>query len=383
MAEPLIDVLIPVFNGAPWLRESIASIQRQTHAALRIHVVDDGSTDSTPHILADIQAGDSRVHVHRQDNAGIVDALNHGLRYCDADWLARHDADDVALPQRLQRQLEYIMAYPDCVAVGAKARHIDGAGRPLGSVTELRPPEQADFDWMPAREPYLMHPFMLARRAAITAVGGYRHASHSEDSDLYWRLRERGRLHNLDAVLGDYRMHEASISSGSIVNGRLMAIGSQLAALSARRRAHGRADLAFDKSDTALRRRVVTLQAMAGLAGGVLDANERDRFELAISAKLLELAGYLPYELDPDDCRFIGRALARHGSRAGNANRRALTTQVARAAVRLCVAGRPRDAARLLRPAAIPEFIGRLVWTNGVPPRVRTWWHRLFMGASS
>ncbi len=377
--DDLIEVLIPVYNGAAWLAESLASIQRQTHTALCIHVVDDGSTDATPDILATAAARDRRIHVHRQPNGGIVAALNHGLGFCTAKWVARHDADDLAAPTRLQRQLAYLTAHPDCVAVGATARHIDAKGTARGTTTVLRPPEQADATWLPAREPYLMHPFMMARRQALQAVGGYRNVLHAEDSDLYWRLRDLGRLHNLPEVLGDYRLHDNSISSASLHNGRLMAVSSQLSALSARRRQAGQADLVFDTSHAQRLRQARTLHDMVEQAGAELTGDERRHLTMAVAAKLLELASYLPYEPDADDCRLIAKALQHvvFGNSSGvcRANQRALAGQLTRSAVRLCQASRPRDALRLLPARLWPAFALRYAVHCGVPARWRARLH--------
>jgi hypothetical protein len=87
----------------------------------------------------------------------------------------------------------------------------------------------------------------MVRRASVVGLGGYRYVYHSEDTDLYWRLLDHGQLHNLDSILGDYRMHSGSISGSSIVNGRIMSLGSQLAALSARRRRSRLPDSVFPK----------------------------------------------------------------------------------------------------------------------------------------
>lgn len=372
--EATIDVLIPVFNGAAWIEASIDSIRQQTHRALRMHVVDDGSDDATPTILGRLAALDPRLEVHTKTNGGIVEALNHGLSFCTSEWLARHDADDLASPHRLATQLAYLLAHDDCVAVGATARHIDAAGLPLGTFTRLRPPAQADAGWFPAKEPYLMHPFLLARRADVVAAGAYRDVPYAEDSDLYWRLRERGRLHNLDDVLGDYRVHDHSLSSTSIVNGRLMSVGSQLAALSARRRMAHAPDLAFDRARVVRLRACRGTRAMVDAASADLAPAERHAFALAVAAKLLELTSYQPYELDPDDCAFVRDAVRLHATAIAAANRRALGGQLSRASVRLFAAGRKRDAMRLLSWRTAPQFALRYAIRAGLPDSLR---HRL------
>ena len=222
----MIDVLLPVHNGASTVAEAIESLRRQTLCNLRIVAIDDGSTDGTPQILAALAREDSRITVLTRRNGGIVDALNAGLQLCSSEFVARQDADDISDRTRLEMQLGYLEQNPDCVAVSGAVRHIDETGRPTGTTQHFRSPESADARWAPSREPYLCHPFLMVRRAAMQAVGGYRYVHNAEDTDLYWRLSERGRLHNLDLRLGDYRMHAASISGGSIVSGRIMALSS-------------------------------------------------------------------------------------------------------------------------------------------------------------
>src|ERR1700736_3109855 len=97
-AEPIVDVLIPVYNGAPTVRESLNSIRAQTIRDIRIVVIDDGSTDATVEILAELAREDPRIVTIRKPNGGIVDALNLGLQHCRAEFLARFDADDIAYP---------------------------------------------------------------------------------------------------------------------------------------------------------------------------------------------------------------------------------------------------------------------------------------------
>lgn len=347
-AAPSIDVLIPAFNAAHTIRQAVESIQGQTVCDIVIHVVDDGSSDATPLILAELAANDARIRIHRKANGGIVDALNYGLKFCTAALIARHDADDIAYPDRLAVQASYLADRPDVLAVGSAVRHVDEAGIPTNSIARLDPPECADLFAVPAREPYLIHPFLMVRRAAVEAVGGYRHAHHAEDTDLYWRLLERGKLHNLDDVLGDYRMHGNSISGASIVNGRVMAIGSQLASFSARRRRVGKEDLPFRSSQLAELQKAGSLEAMVAIAAEPLDAAERPLFAEAVAAKLLELASYRPYELERSDCRFV-RMVADRGFAHLAADSRALQIRrVTGAGARIAAAGRPADALLLV-----------------------------------
>ena len=145
----LVDVIIPVFNGSAYLEDALGSIQRQTVADIRLIVVDDGSWDATPQILGRIAASDPRVLVLTTPNQGIVGALNLALAQCSADYVARHDADDLAYPDRFSAQLSYFEDHPGCVALSGTVRHIDERGEPVGSFGRVPRPENADPRYVP------------------------------------------------------------------------------------------------------------------------------------------------------------------------------------------------------------------------------------------
>lgn len=304
-SAPLVDVLLPVYNGAATIAESVESLLAQTMTRLRILVVDDGSKDATPQILADLSRRDPRVVVITQPNGGIVEALNHGLSHVIAPFVARQDADDISFPDRLERQLAAFEANPGLVAISGSCIHIDGEGRETGTRYTIPDADAADSHSLPATEPYLLHPFLMVRAEAFAAAKGYRYVFHSEDTDLYWRLRETGRLKNFPEALGKMRLHAGSISNASLQNGRIMAVQSQLAAISARRRAAGREDLPFPRTALAEYRTAANLEAMIAIAGRSLDHAERDFLRKAAAVKLLELASGRLYEIDDVDCGFV------------------------------------------------------------------------------
>lgn len=376
IAAGAVSVLVPAWNAAATLRPSLLSVLDQALPPLEVVVVDDGSTDATPAILAEMAAAEPRIRVLRQANGGIVAALNAGLPLCRGALIARHDADDLADPGRFARQAAWLAGHPDCVAVAGAYRLIDHAGRPVvrDGVAQCQAPADpaaADPAWLPAIEPYLCHPFAMFRAAALRAVGGYRHVFNAEDSDLYWRLGERGRLVNLPELMGSYRLHDTSISARSIGSGRIMAVFSQLAALSARRRAAGRPDLAFPAQRRPAVLAAAGIEALLTLAGDGLEPWELDHLRAASAAKLLELAGYRPYELELADCRFI-RSVLKAPPPHAPANGRLLRRQLAATAARLLRTGRPREALALLPPGLAPEALaravtGRFFWTRLVP----------------
>src|SRR5215831_2949062 len=361
MNQSIVDVLLPVFNDATTITEAIESLQRQTFTSFRIIVIDDGSTDRTPEVLAALAAGDSRITVLTQPNGGIVDALNAGLRQCQAEFVARQDGDDISDPSRLAVEFDYLRSHADCVAVSGAAKHIDEQGRYLGTVQTFPQPDRADPRWAPSREPYLMHPFLMARRADLQAIGGYRYVYYSEDTDLCWRLQERGAMQNLDMPLGKYRMHARSLSSASVINGRIMALSSQLAGLSALRRRTGQTDLHFPKEAITEYRKAQTLSKLWELGKRQLDDDEARYLRIAVASKLLELTAYRPYELEFSDCQFIRGALDEL-SRLPHPNRNDLSRLYAMAGARLLLSGRFREMATLAPPRLYLPMISRAVF---------------------
>jgi glycosyltransferase involved in cell wall biosynthesis len=303
--SPVVDVVLPVYNGASTVKESVDSVRAQTIQDIRIIIVDDGSTDDTPKVLAELAREDSRVHLLRKSNGGIIETLNFGLAHCRAEFVARQDADDLSDPIRLAAQVDFLRTHQDCVAVSCGARHIDVHGESTGHVAFGSRGGSTDPYWIPAREPYLLHPFLMLRRSILERAGNYRYVYNAEDTDLYWRLRELGRIDIDNKVLGSYRMHDQSISGGSVLNGRIMALGSQLAALSARRRKSNRPDILFRKEAVDEYRKAGSLQGICAAAQKNLDAEEAAYLRIATCAKLLQMEAYRPYDLEIDDARFI------------------------------------------------------------------------------
>jgi glycosyltransferase involved in cell wall biosynthesis len=360
----LIDVVIPVHDCAATVGEAVASIQRQTVRDIRIVVVDDGSTDGTLDVVRQMAARDPRIHVIGKANGGIVDALNLGLSVCTAPYLARHDGDDLAYPERFERQLAYLAANPECVAVGAWARLIDADGRPTGEYS-------AQADAVPAREPYLLHPFLMARLAAVQAIGGYRHNLLAEDADLYWRLQEVGALVNLPETLGDYRVHTGSTTARSIARGRMNALFSEMAALSAMRRRRGRPDIEFTRAFVAEVTRCEGLPAVVAAGEAKVFDDERRWLRIAVAAKLIDLCFIRHYRLELDDCRFIRAAYDAGWGLLDVRGRVANTERLIRIAKALIEQGRIGLAAIVSPPRLYVRLLPRLAFRWLVPEGLR------------
>ncbi len=369
--RPAVDVLIPVHNGAETIEGSLASIQAQSTRDIRILVLNDGSTDATAAIVRRLAAADSRLTLIDKPRGGIVDTLNDGLALCTAEFIARHDADDLAMPDRFEKQLSHLRRHGDCAAVSGAARHIDGSGQTLGPVYHLPSPDLSDWNAYPQREPYLMHPFLMMRRAAVEQVGGYRDVFYAEDTDLYWRLQEIGTLCNLPDLLGEYRVHQDSVTGASFLNGKISAVNSQRAGLSAKRRREGRPDLAFSKEALAEYRAAGSMARIVEVGSRDLDATEAERLGVAACAKLLELASYRPYELQIEDCPFIRDTIEAGLPRMTAANRAGCIRMLSGSAARLASRGQVGAAMRLAPRRFYASAVARFALRMSAPYTLR------------
>ncbi len=209
MSAPAVSVLMAVYNGAPWVADAARSVLAQTLGDLELVVVDDGSTDATGDVLAGV--GDSRLRVERREHEGLTRALNHGLRVARAPLVARLDADDIALPERLARQVAFLETHPEIGVLGSAAREVNGDGR---EVRVVRPPEDdgALRRALIRRNP-MLHSTVTMRRHIVEAVGGYDpRFAVAQDYDLWMRLAGVTRLANLSEALVVRRLLAGRVS---------------------------------------------------------------------------------------------------------------------------------------------------------------------------
>jgi glycosyltransferase involved in cell wall biosynthesis len=210
--QPACSVILPVYNAGKYLHDAIESVLRQSFTDFELLLLNDGSTDASLQCLESFAAQDPRCHVHSWPNRGLIATLNEGIRLARADIIMRMDADDVCYPLRFEKQMAFLDAHPECVAVGARVRLIDPDGQPLRVFTDAVDHEVIDTAHMSGKGGAIPHPSVAMRKAAIISCGAYRpDYPHAEDIDLFLRLAEIGRLANLPEVLLDYRQHPGSI----------------------------------------------------------------------------------------------------------------------------------------------------------------------------
>jgi glycosyltransferase involved in cell wall biosynthesis len=207
---PQLSVVLPVWNGARYLDAAIDSVLGQDHPSFELIIVDDGSTDHSTAIARSAASRDHRVSLLSLPHVGLSTALNAGLDAARGKYVARMDADDIALQGRLRKQCAFLDEHPEHVAVGSAIHVVDDRDRNLGVYTF---PRGAALDHALLHGHPVCHPTVTVRREVLVTAGGYRQPFYpAEDLDLWVRLRAVGPLANMGEPLLRYRMHPDSVS---------------------------------------------------------------------------------------------------------------------------------------------------------------------------
>ena len=210
--NPLVTVQMPVFNGACYLQDSVKSILAQTYTNFEFLIIDDGSTDNSLELLRSFEATDKRVKLISRKNRGLGATQHELCTAAQGTYVAQLDQDDVAFPDRLARQVAYLIEHPDVVCVGTAYQIIDSRDRLL---TTLSPPtDDAEIQLLNLQgHCAILHPSAMMRKSALDTVGGYDAVFNTAvDIDLWLRLGELGKLANMPDALVQYRLHENSAS---------------------------------------------------------------------------------------------------------------------------------------------------------------------------
>jgi glycosyltransferase involved in cell wall biosynthesis len=209
--EPVVSVVLPVRDAVATLQGALNSIVTQTFGHFELIVVDDGSTDGSAHVLTQARERDSRIRVVSNPGRGLTVAINHGVSLAQGRFIARQDADDVSMPDRLERQVECLSRREDVCAVGTATVIIDGAGEALGDFP-VRIGAAAVRAGLTSARATPVHGSMMIRRESLAAVGGYRQAFlAAQDFDLWLRLLERSDIDNIDEPLYRWRLASGSV----------------------------------------------------------------------------------------------------------------------------------------------------------------------------
>jgi len=186
-APPLVSVLLPIYNTEKYLTESLTSLLEQTYSNLEIIAIDDASTDGSFEILQAFATQNPQVRAFKNEsNLGICRTLNHALTLAQGDYIARMDADDIAMEDRIRLQVEFLESNPDCSLVGVCNLFVDVAGQAMS--TGHFPCTYQEVDRVLLLTSPVSHNW-VCRLEAYQRLGGYRDMAPVEDYDFLLRLK--------------------------------------------------------------------------------------------------------------------------------------------------------------------------------------------------
>ena len=228
MTPPLVSVVVPAYNAAWSLDETLASVCAQTYPELEVLVVDDGSTDATAEVAATWSGRDPRVRLISKPNGGVASARNRGMREARGVYVAPIDADDLWAPDHVERQVAALEAAgPGAGMAFARTVFIDGQGRPLPAGPPEQPepvkPPDVDFRGLLLRNSVANGSAAVFRRDRMLEAGGYDEGLRAaggegaEDWKLTLTLAASGRVVYVPAPTVQYRISHSSMSRDAAV----------------------------------------------------------------------------------------------------------------------------------------------------------------------
>jgi len=209
MASPKISVIMSVYNGEKYLRESVESILNQTFTSFEFIIVNDGSTDSSLDIIRSYD--DDRIRlIDNEQNIGLTKSLNKALRFAGGEYIARQDADDVSLPNRLERQVNYLEKHPEVAVLGTSVYLIDEDGKTTTKVVALAGPTLKDLH----KGNQFTHGSVMFKKDIVAELGGYNESlRYVQDYELWLRLAKKHHIGNLREPLYKLRFHTAKLGT--------------------------------------------------------------------------------------------------------------------------------------------------------------------------
>jgi glycosyltransferase involved in cell wall biosynthesis len=203
MKSPEITIIVPIYNGAAYLAETLQSILSQTFTDYELLAIDDGSTDNSADIVRSLK--DDRIRLIQRDNAGLCHALNLGIAEAKAPYIARSDQDDVSFPDRLERQLRVMEDHPEALGVFSYVTKLGSKHTWSNADRFVMAPGKLK-EYQPMEDGCLEPSTIFIRTAALRSIGGFRQAYYPvDDWDMECRLAQVGRVLIMCEPLVAYR----------------------------------------------------------------------------------------------------------------------------------------------------------------------------------
>lgn len=215
MDDPLITVLMPVYNAMPYLTYAVDSILNQTEQRFVLIAIDDGSIDDSLIYLRSVQSPKMKVYEYGKN--GLIKTLNYGLSLVQTPFVAIMDADDISEINRLKFELDFLQKNHDFVLVGTSVSYFGESHK--GSEWRIKLPSDHDELIMGLRKgkAVITHATVMIRNSALQKIGGYKEDSFPiPDYDMFLRISSEGKLANLTDVYCRIRFHEKSFTSNNL-----------------------------------------------------------------------------------------------------------------------------------------------------------------------
>jgi glycosyltransferase involved in cell wall biosynthesis len=208
MSDPLVTIIVPIYNGSAYLSETLDSLLSQTFRDFELLAIDDGSTDGSGEIVRSIK--DERIRLIGKENGGLCEALNLGIAEARAPYIARSDQDDISFSERLKRQLHVMENHPETLAVFSYSTKFGSKHRWSNADKMVMAPGDLK-QYEPMEDGCLLCSTMFVRTAALRSIGGFRQAYYpADDWDLECRLAEEGKVLILREPLVAYRFQTSA-----------------------------------------------------------------------------------------------------------------------------------------------------------------------------
>jgi glycosyltransferase involved in cell wall biosynthesis len=211
--KPQVTVLMSVYNGEKYLREAIDSILGQTFKDFEYLIIDDGSTDSSSDIIRSYT--DSRIRlIQNEKNIGLTRSLNKGLKLAKGEYIARMDADDISMPERLEKQVRFLDEHKNVALISSSVIFIDSCGKEVRRWDLATDSDEIKSIFLRDQN-QILHPFSMYKKRCVEKVGMYREEFEvAQDVDLWMRMIERYDIANVQEALGVYRIGRNSVTTG-------------------------------------------------------------------------------------------------------------------------------------------------------------------------
>jgi len=210
--QSLVSVIILSYNKAQYLKEAIGSVLFQGFHDFEIIVINDASEDNTENIVKDLMEKDSRIRYFKNEtNLGIVKSRNLALSFCEGEYVAVLDSDDIWIDKdKLKKQVEFMENNPDYVLSGGMAKVIDENGKETGKIIYQKEDKEIRKKILLSNQ--FVHSAVIYRKSIAEMVGGYGEYGVGEDYDLFLKMGLKGKFANLPEVLVSYRRYPSGVT---------------------------------------------------------------------------------------------------------------------------------------------------------------------------